>query len=79
MPANQQDPQTDRIQGHHAAGRRRHPALAAGRRTGAGSHGAFGGSDEFFDGDAAVLDLSQLVDVPEPDWRRLKQVFKYTA
>lgn len=35
----------------------------------------FGGSD-FFDGDAAVLDLAQLVDVPEPDWRRLKQVFK---
>jgi septum site-determining protein MinC len=23
-----------------------------------------------------VLDLSQLVDVPEPDWRRLRQVFK---
>ncbi|QKS31188.1 MAG: septum site-determining protein MinC [Candidatus Accumulibacter similis] len=35
----------------------------------------FGGSD-FFDGDAAVLDLAQLVDVPEPDWRRLKQLFK---
>ncbi|EXI91818.1 MAG: Septum site-determining protein MinC [Candidatus Accumulibacter sp. BA-94] len=35
----------------------------------------FGGSD-FFDGDAAVLDLAQLVEVPEPDWRRLKQVFK---
>ena len=34
------------------------------------------GSDEFFDGDAALLDLSQLVEVPEPDWRRLKQVFK---
>ncbi|TXH26858.1 MAG: hypothetical protein E6Q99_04060, partial [Elusimicrobia bacterium] len=35
----------------------------------------FGGND-FFDGDAAVLDLAQLVEVPEPDWRRLKQVFK---
>jgi septum site-determining protein MinC len=38
--------------------------------------GALFGDDEFFDGDAALLDLSQLVDVPEPDWRRLRQVFK---
>jgi len=35
----------------------------------------FAGND-FFDGDAAVLDLAQLADAPEPDWRRLKQVFK---
>jgi septum site-determining protein MinC len=34
------------------------------------------GDDEFFDGDAALLELSQIVDVPEPDWRRLKQVLK---
>ena len=35
----------------------------------------FGDSD-FFDGDAAVLDLAQLADAPEADWRRLKQLFK---
>jgi septum site-determining protein MinC len=34
------------------------------------------GDDEFFDGDAALLELSQIVDLPEPDWRRVKQVFK---
>jgi hypothetical protein len=34
------------------------------------------GDDEFFDGDAALLELSQIVDVPEPDWRRVKQVLK---
>jgi hypothetical protein len=30
------------------------------------------GNDEFFDGDAALLELSQIVDVPEPDWRRVQ-------
>jgi septum site-determining protein MinC len=34
------------------------------------------GDDEFFDGDAALLELSQIADVPEPDWRRVKQVLK---
>ncbi len=34
------------------------------------------GDDEFFDGDAALLELSQLVDVPDADWRRVKQVLK---
>ena len=34
------------------------------------------GDDQFFDGDAALLDLSQLIDVPEADWRRIRQVFK---
>ena len=34
------------------------------------------GDDEFFDGDAALLELSQIVDVPEPDWRRVKQLLK---
>lgn len=34
------------------------------------------GDDEFFDGDAALLDLSQLVDVPDADWRRVRQVLK---
>lgn len=34
------------------------------------------GDDEFFDGDAALLELSQIADLPEPDWRRVKQVFK---
>lgn len=32
------------------------------------------GGESFFDGDAALLDLSQIVDVPEADWRRVKQV-----
>jgi hypothetical protein len=73
--ANQQDNPTDRIQGHHAAGRRRHPALPAPEAL-AGKPARLFGDDEFFDGDAALLDLSQLVDVPEPDWRRLRQVFK---
>jgi septum site-determining protein MinC len=34
------------------------------------------GDDEFFDGDAALLELSHLVDVPEADWRRVKQVLR---
>jgi septum site-determining protein MinC len=34
------------------------------------------GNDEFFDGDAALLELSHLVDVPEADWRRVKQVLR---
>lgn len=34
------------------------------------------GGDEFFEGDAAVLDLSPLVEVPEADWRKLRQLFK---
>ena len=34
------------------------------------------GDDQFFDGDAALLDLSQLIDVPEADWRRIRQVLK---
>lgn len=34
------------------------------------------GDDEFFDGDAALLELSKLVDVPDADWRRVKQLLK---
>ncbi|MBN8516383.1 MAG: septum site-determining protein MinC [Candidatus Accumulibacter sp.] len=34
------------------------------------------GDDDFFDGDAALLELAQLADVPEADWRRVKQVLK---
>lgn len=34
------------------------------------------GDDAFFDGDAALLELSAVADVAEADWRRVKQVLK---
>lgn len=34
------------------------------------------GDDPFFDGDAALLELSAVADVAEADWRRVKQVLK---
>ena len=34
------------------------------------------GADPFFDGDAALLDLSQIGDAPKADWRLVQEVFK---
>jgi len=34
------------------------------------------GDDQFFDGDAALLELSQLDEVPTADWRPVKKVFE---
>jgi hypothetical protein len=68
---------TDRIQGNHAAGRRRHPALPATRRAGRGSQRAIWDADPFFDGDAAhCWNCRKSVTHRKPTGAWCKQVFK---